>query len=970
MAAESLGSLVVDLSAENAELKKVIAESISELDDFGSSAAAIGAQATAAFAIGAVGIASVIGVASDLNEQMNVIETSFGDLTPAVLDWAEQTADAVGRSEFQMREFAGTTQSMLAPMLGSKEAAADMSLEIAQLAVDLGSFKNVADEDALASLKAGLIGSAEPMQKFGVVMTEAELATFALAEGITKSTKAMTGAEKVSLRFAFIMSKTKDAQGDAARTAEGFANQQKRVAGLIQDIAGQLGDALLPVATDVITALSGMLGWIKDLSPETKKWASFIALGVTALSGLVAGVAALAIALPSLSAGFALMGSAGLSAVLPILPIILAIGAGIAGVVLLIGLMEGEWKGSFKIMIDWVGSLIDGLKETAALIQFAISNPIRLLTEGFVTKPEDQGDGTTGVASRVVDELGSSLALGLEAITDALSDTTKGLMEKLVPGLDKSKKGFKEHSKALDIATKATTLSAKEMFLQADMAEGLDFEDLGDNLETALDLASEATKDFVVALTDAEKNIGKAVPKLVQPDLSGVELAIDATVTTSNQFSTSMAAAGETIVGAMGEAGGVINAAIKGFQSGGIVGGIIAAIAAILLGVKSIQKLMDGVNAGLGKFQEAIDGLFTSLLKQQEMTQNAMEPMFEGLGEIFDLLGAVALAMTGPMELVSVVLELVAVALSSLMEELRPVTEAFEEIAAAFSELAEQMRMFFGSDRTTLTQEQKDNIERVETEIRETGSALGLLAAGLEESRAASEEVLAAIEAANAVSIEVAMAKSQAAADEADATMQQRMAAKAIALAKADAAEAELIEAERVASESMKRGDRQLAAAAATKAAIARADADTRTRAASSAVEIAQLAAAAAAKSAIAGDEALIALAAQSDALGNATETIEQFDREVNKATEALTNIPKGIKLARIRFDAIDTATSGGADPFQPGAQVGTVNTFIVEQMIVESPEDAFDRLQEEARRRNFQSTGTPINSAPEFGGG
>ncbi len=195
------------------------------------------------FAAGAVaqGFRSIMGQASDAAETLNVLGATLGDNAQDVLDWAETTSEEVGRSEFQLREMAGTIGALVQPMIGSRKAAAEMSKGVAQLAVDLGSFFNATDEEALRALRSGLVGQAEPLMRFGVNLQVATLEAFALSRGITKSYKEMSVAEKTNLRYQAILEQTANAQGDAAKTLDGYANSMKALRGGIKDMATRPG---------------------------------------------------------------------------------------------------------------------------------------------------------------------------------------------------------------------------------------------------------------------------------------------------------------------------------------------------------------------------------------------------------------------------------------------------------------------------------------------------------------------------------------------------------------------------------------------------------------------------------------------------------------------------------------------------------------------------------------------------------
>jgi hypothetical protein len=225
-----------------------------------------GLQAVSAFiatGIIAQGLRRVITLGSDAAETMNVVTTSFEDQTDAVLEWASVQSRELGRSEFALREYAATLGAVLRPMTGSAEAAAQMSTDLAQLTVDLGSFFNAAEPDVLIALRAGITGESEPLKRFGIVMNVAALEAFRMAEGIRTSVKDMTEAQKVALRHRFIMDATAQAQGDAARTAGGFANLSKALMAVVTDLGTEIGMLLLPATEGVLTTLVELVRTIK-----------------------------------------------------------------------------------------------------------------------------------------------------------------------------------------------------------------------------------------------------------------------------------------------------------------------------------------------------------------------------------------------------------------------------------------------------------------------------------------------------------------------------------------------------------------------------------------------------------------------------------------------------------------------------------------------------------------------------------
>jgi hypothetical protein len=254
----------------------------------------------AAAGIGQV-LRTVVQLASDANETGNVLEQVFGAQGGAqVKSWSETASSALGRSRFQLQEFAGGLGAILDPMVQNRAKAQAMSTTLSTLAVDLGSFFNATDEDALAALRSGISGESEPLKRFGIVMQDATLQEYAHTQGINKKLTAMNVAEKTELRYQFILARTKSAQGDAARTAGGFANSSKALKGSLRDLGTEMGVAVMPTLERMVAGASKAVALFKEWTKGTSVLqsamvvlgAAAVALGASMLAPFVVPAAA------------------------------------------------------------------------------------------------------------------------------------------------------------------------------------------------------------------------------------------------------------------------------------------------------------------------------------------------------------------------------------------------------------------------------------------------------------------------------------------------------------------------------------------------------------------------------------------------------------------------------------------------------------------------------------------------------
>jgi hypothetical protein len=229
---------------------------------------------------------SWLGAASSVEEEMNVLQQTFGDASQGVLDWAKTNADAMSRSEFDLRKYAGQLGAVLAPMLGTKEAAAKMSEELAGLAVDLASFFNKGDEETMERLRSGILGSTEAVDQLGINLRQEHVEAVMAAEGIKKNWKELSEAEKVQYRFMTIMKDTKDKQGDAARTADSYANSIKAADANVQKLQVVLGNKLMPIVKDLVRGFAGFSDGLLEVVQSSSLFETAM-LGLVSVGGMV-----------------------------------------------------------------------------------------------------------------------------------------------------------------------------------------------------------------------------------------------------------------------------------------------------------------------------------------------------------------------------------------------------------------------------------------------------------------------------------------------------------------------------------------------------------------------------------------------------------------------------------------------------------------------------------------------------------
>lgn len=196
---------------------------------------------------------------SDITEVENVVDVAFGKLKYKAYDFAATASKQFGLSELAAKQYTGTMMAMLKSSGVAQNAASNMSVTLAGLAGDIASFYNIDTDAAFYKIRAGISGEIEPLKQLGINMSVANMSAYALANGITKSWTSMTQAEQATLRYNYLMSVTKDAQGDFARTAGTWANQVRLLKLNIQSLSAVMGQGIIAAVLPAIKALNALM---------------------------------------------------------------------------------------------------------------------------------------------------------------------------------------------------------------------------------------------------------------------------------------------------------------------------------------------------------------------------------------------------------------------------------------------------------------------------------------------------------------------------------------------------------------------------------------------------------------------------------------------------------------------------------------------------------------------------------------
>lgn len=233
-------------------------------------------------AVGKLG--SAVDLASQLTEVQNVVDTTFGDMASKVDDFTKTSIQDFGMSELTVKQISsrfqalgtsvGITSQQVAngtavankalmsqnnTLYKATDSMADMSLNLTRLAGDMASFYDVDQADVAKSLQSIFSGTIAPLRRYGLDLTQATLSEWAMKNGLDANIKSMTQAEKVLLRYNYVMANTQAAQQDFSKTANTWANSIRVLKQEFQAWGSIIGSVIINALKPFVQALSKVM---------------------------------------------------------------------------------------------------------------------------------------------------------------------------------------------------------------------------------------------------------------------------------------------------------------------------------------------------------------------------------------------------------------------------------------------------------------------------------------------------------------------------------------------------------------------------------------------------------------------------------------------------------------------------------------------------------------------------------------
>lgn len=325
----TLANLTNELNRNNEQIERNINSSEKfdkAIEKMANSMESVGRKATMFATVPIVaGFTAGVKGASDFSENVNKLEVAFDGATSKVEQFSKTALLDFGLSKNAVYELTSSYG-----MLGSTQ---EQSIELAQRSADMASIFNDSIENTSNALKAIYTGEAEPLKKYGVIMTEANVQAYALANGLENLSKEQQ-------RYAYVMEETSIAQGDYKNTSDGLANTVRTITETFKEFLTNLGTALLPTIESVANKLKDFSTSLLELDEDAIKVIVTFGLIGAGIGPLLIGLSKTVMAIQTISSAMDVMSASAAASNIALGPI----GIAIAGVTAVVGAGVYAWK--------------------------------------------------------------------------------------------------------------------------------------------------------------------------------------------------------------------------------------------------------------------------------------------------------------------------------------------------------------------------------------------------------------------------------------------------------------------------------------------------------------------------------------------------------------------------------------------------------------------------------------------------
>lgn len=259
----------------------------------------------AAKALGAIGVSlSIAGIsnalkecatlASSVEEMESKFNTVFDGMEDEVDAWAQNFADAAGRSKDDIKTYLADMQNLIVGFGAERDAGAELSEQLTTLALDLASFSNLDEATAVNAMTKAVMGETESAKTLGAVLNETTRAEAMATLGLSGKYDELSQLNKMQVNYQAILTQSPDAIGDCVNSYDRYESTLRRFNARLKEVKVMIGQFFLPTFKRVLsfganglTALRNGIQKIQDFADSVGGAEKLIAVFGAALAATI-----------------------------------------------------------------------------------------------------------------------------------------------------------------------------------------------------------------------------------------------------------------------------------------------------------------------------------------------------------------------------------------------------------------------------------------------------------------------------------------------------------------------------------------------------------------------------------------------------------------------------------------------------------------------------------------------------------
>lgn len=235
--------------------------------------------------------------AASLEQSAASVGIVFGNAAGQVEAFGRGAADSVGLSKDAFNQAAVSIGNLLNAAGFAQDEVAKLSINLVQLAADLGAVANVSTQQATLGISALLRGEFDTAEKLGVSIKQSSVDARVAALGFDVSTDALRRQARARASLLILEEQSANKRGAFAARETTYLNQQQRFNAELANARAELGQALLPAlvqlvqlareVTPVIAAIGPALKSMGDQARSAAEALARIAIGPVKTDGML-----------------------------------------------------------------------------------------------------------------------------------------------------------------------------------------------------------------------------------------------------------------------------------------------------------------------------------------------------------------------------------------------------------------------------------------------------------------------------------------------------------------------------------------------------------------------------------------------------------------------------------------------------------------------------------------------------------